>query len=418
LQTGSTLMLLRARIVLPISAPPIDDGAVLVSGDRIQSVGPWAELCAGYGGEAVDLGEVVLLPGLINAHCHLDYTDMGGQLAPTKHFSDWIKAIVALKAEWSYTNFAQSWINGAHMLLRSGTTTVVDIEAVPELLPDTHRSTPLRVISCLELLSIRSQRSGQQLVDSAAEKLRTLPVESAGLSPHAPYSTGPELLRAAAAVTRKNGWLLTAHVAESADEFEMYQKGSGPMFDWLKSQRDMSDCGQGSPVGHLARHDVLSRNFLAVHANYLAPGDAEVLARSGAGVVHCPRSHAFFRHRTFPLEELDAAGVNVCLGTDSLATVARTRGEPLALNMFSELRTFAASFPALSADRVLATATTNAAKALGREQELGRLAPGALADVIAVPFSAGNPAENVLAHRGDIAASMIRGQWVFPSART
>ena len=411
-------MLLRARIVLPISTPPIEDGAVLISGERIQAIGPWAELRGGYDGEVVDLGGVVLLPGLINAHCHLDYTDMAGQLAPAKYFSDWIKAIVALKAEWSYTEFAQSWIRGAQMLLRSGTTTVLDIEAVPELLPDALHSTPLRVISCFELLSIRSQKSGQQLVDSAAEKLRTLPVGLAGLSPHAPYSTGPEVLQAAVAVTRKNGWLLTTHVAESADEFEMYQRGSGPMFEWLKSQRDMSDCGHGSPVAHLARHDVLSRNFLAVHANYLAPGDAEILGRSGASVVHCPRSHAFFGHRAFPLKELDAAGVNICLGTDSLATVARARGEPLELNMFSELRAFAASFPALSPDRVVASATANAAKALGRENDLGNLAPGALADLITVPFSGGNPAESVLAHRGDVAASMIRGQWVFPPART
>lgn len=406
-------MLLRARIVLPISAPPIHDGAVLISGDRIEAVGAWDKLRAKEG-PVVDLGEAVLLPGFINAHCHLDYTDMAGLLPPSKHFSDWIKAIVTLKAEWSYTDFAQSWINGAHMLLRSGTTTVVDIEAVPELLPETCRSTPLRIVSCLELISIRSRKSGQQLVDAAVEKLRTLPMEQVGLSPHAPYSTSPELLRAAVVAARQNNWLMTTHVAESADEIQMFQTAAGSMFDWLKPQRDMSDCGQCSPVAHLARHDMLSPGFLAVHANYLAPGDADLLGRAGAHVVHCPRSHAFFGHREFPLRELKRAGVNMCLGTDSLATVARAHGEPLALNMFSEMRTFAATFPTVTPDQVIAMATLNAAKALGRENDLGSLKTGAVADLIAVPLSSDDAAESVLAHRGDVVASMIRGQWALP----
>lgn len=412
------MMLLRARTILPVCAPPIEDGALIVSGERIQSVGRWNDLRATFDGsakEVFDLGEVALLPGLINAHCHLDYTDMAGQLAPAKHFSDWIKAIVSRKADWSYTEFAQSWLNGAQMLLRSGTTTVVDIEAVPELSPDVIRSTPLRVISCLELLSVRSRFTPEELVENAAGKLRALPPDAVGLSPHAPYSTTPAVLRTAAEAARAHGWLLTTHVAESTDEFEMFQLGRGAMFNWLKSQRDMSDCGQCSPVAHLARAGMLSRNFLAVHANYLARGDAELLGQSGASVAHCPRSHAFFRHAAFPLEELHCAGVNVCLGTDSMATMPNSRGEPFALDMFAEMRAFAKEFPALSPEQILLAATRNGAKALGRERELGCLAAGGLADVIALPFGGGgNAVEAVLSHHGDVAASMIRGQWVIP----
>ncbi|HWN97198.1 MAG TPA: amidohydrolase family protein, partial [Methylomirabilota bacterium] len=265
-------MLVRARIVLPICAPPIEDGAIFIGGERVHAVGSWSDLRAAHRGEVVDLGNTILLPGLINAHCHLDYTDMAGQLAPTRYFSDWIKAIVALKATWSYTDFALSWLNGAKMLLRSGTTTVVNIEAVPELLPEVRESTPLRVISCLELLSVRSKRGARQMVDAAIEALRSEASGCAGLSPHAPYSTTPELLRAASKSARELGWLLTTHVAESADEFAMYQHARGAMFHWLKPQRDMSDCGDGSPVAHLARHGLLAENFLAVHANYLASG--------------------------------------------------------------------------------------------------------------------------------------------------
>jgi cytosine/adenosine deaminase-related metal-dependent hydrolase len=162
-------VILRARVVLPISQAPLENGALFISGNRIAAVGPWHKIKAHAEGEIVDLGDSILLPGLINAHCHLDYTDMAGQIARPKNFPDWIKAILALKANWSYTDFANSWLHGAKMLLESGTTTVADIEAVPELLPDTWSSTPLRVLSFLEMTSVRSGRSASEILDEAVE---------------------------------------------------------------------------------------------------------------------------------------------------------------------------------------------------------------------------------------------------------
>src|SRR5262249_11817409 len=144
-------------IVLPVSRPPIENGAVSIAGERILWVGRWSDLPASDRQQVCDLGETILLPGLINAHCHLDYTDMAGQLAPPKTFSDWIKALVALKSEWSYADFARSWLHGAKMLLRTGTTTVADVEAVPELLPEIWSATPLRVISFRELIGLKTQ---------------------------------------------------------------------------------------------------------------------------------------------------------------------------------------------------------------------------------------------------------------------
>ncbi len=405
-------MLLRARTVLPVCAPPIDDGAVRLRGERLEAVGRFAELSRAPDEEVIDLGDSILLPGLINAHCHLDYTDMAAQLAPGKHFSDWIKSIIALKAAWSYTDFALSWLHGANMLRRSGVTTVVDVESVPELLPEATAGTPLRVFSCVELLSVRGRQSAVHLIHEAVNALEALPPEVRGLSPHAPYSTSPELLRAAAIIARNNSWLLTTHVAESADEFEMYQRARGAMFDWLKPQRAMSDCDGRSPVEHLAQCDALGPNLLAIHVNFLAPGDAELLARSGTTVVHCPRGHAFFGHRPFPFAELERAGVNLCLGTDSMATMPKMRGEPLALDLFSEMRVAAKNFPALTPQRLVEMVTVNAARALGRPLELGRIASGALADLIALPrIETRDPYEAVLEHRGDVAASMVRGAW-------
>jgi cytosine/adenosine deaminase-related metal-dependent hydrolase len=191
-------MLLRSRLVLPITAPPIENGAVAISGEWIVVVGKWNDLQHGAHGEVVDLGDSILLPGFINAHCHLDYTDMAGLLPRPKVFSDWIKSIVELKAEWSYTDFALSWLNGARMLLESGVTTVVDFEAVPELLPEVWDSTPLRVISCLELISIRNPHSvASVLCETTARAKDRGNLKTLGIAPHSPYTTSRDVRREA-----------------------------------------------------------------------------------------------------------------------------------------------------------------------------------------------------------------------------
>jgi len=411
----------------------VEDGAVLVCGDRIMGVGPWSVLSVGGPSAVFDLGEVILLPGLINAHCHLDYTGLAGLIFPPKYFTDWIKAIVALKANWSYSDFAESWLRGAQMLLRSGVTTVADIEAVPELLPEAWNATPLRVISFAELISIRRRGYETELVDqTAGHFLRVLgtgtsdhpsetrgpPGERLGLSPHAPYSTSVSLLQAAAKTAREHGLPLTTHLAESEEEFEMFMYRFGPLYDWLRGQRDMSDCGLGSPVQHLERAGYLSAQPLVVHVNYLWRDDAAPLARRKVSVVHCPRSHDYFRHLLFPRQELVEAGVNVCLGTDSLASVRTTRADRTDLTMFAEMELLAERAPDLAPAAIVRMATANGAVALRRGGQLGQLTPGACADAIAIPYS-GSLNEvwaAVVHHRGPVKASMIRGQWVIPDS--
>jgi cytosine/adenosine deaminase-related metal-dependent hydrolase len=414
-------MILRSRIVLPVSQPPIEDGAVLIKGNRIASIGSWKHLRASKQGEAIDLGNSILLPGLVNAHCHLDYTDMAGKVPPQKSFTDWIKLITSAKSEWNYSEFAESWLRGARMLLRTGTTTVADFEAVPELLPEVWTATPLRVISFLELTGVRSRRKPRSILQEALERIESLSRGRcrAAVAPHAPYSTVPELLRRTAAAARRRRWPLSIHVAESTQEFEMFMNGSGEMFEWLRrNERDMSDCGVGSPVQHLERCRALSKNLLAVHVNFLAARDASLLARKKASVVHCPRSHFYFRHQKFPLRELTRARVNVCLGTDSLATVYKKPKEPVELNMFDEMRSFARAHSRLPPEKILRLATLNGALALGLDRKIGRLSKGAFADLITIPFS-GNAAdayEAVLDHRRDVSASMIDGNWAVEPA--
>ena len=382
--------LLRARLVLPVSTPPIPDGAVLISGRRVAAVGRWRDLSQHSPRPTLDLGDAILMPGLVDAHCHLDYTDMAGQLLPPKVFSDWLKVITATKAGWSYSDFARSWLHGAHMLVRTGTTTVADIEAVPQLLPEVWRATPLRVFSFLEMIIVKPDRQPSHVLQEALDRIKSLRASRcrAGLSPHAPYTTVPELLRLSARTARRRRWPLTTHVAESALEYEMFARGRGEMFDWLKrSGRDMSDCGLSSPVEHLER--------------------------CGAHVVHCPRSHSYFQHEPFPFRRLAKAGVNLCLGTDSLASVYKARRQTVELSVFEEMRAVAKAHPWLSAKRIVRLATLNGARALSLQGRVGELSANAFADLIALPF-AGRPAEAhdaILHYSGDVSASMIDGRW-------
>ena len=167
-------MILRAKIVLPVTAPPIEDGAVFVDGNKIRAVAPWKDLRPHLRKKVSDLGEVILLPGLVNAHCHLDYTDMAGELPPPKTFTDWIAAITVAKTAWSYSDYARSWLHGAHQLLKTGTTTVGDIEAMPDLLPEVWDATPLRVFSFLEMTGIKARRAPKDILREAVENIDSL----------------------------------------------------------------------------------------------------------------------------------------------------------------------------------------------------------------------------------------------------
>jgi aminodeoxyfutalosine deaminase len=412
-------VILRARTILPVSQPPIENGALVISGNRIRAVGAWPDLKPEADEKVLDLGEVILLPGLVNAHCHLDYTDMAGELPPPKTFTDWIPLITAAKSAWSYSEYAHSWLRGAHMLLKTGTTTVADIEAMPDLLPEVWDATPLRVISFLEMTGIRARRDPKEILREVVAKIDSLAHArcSAALSPHAPYSTLPALLRLAAGLARKNKLRVCTHLAESPEEFEMFMHGRGKMFDWLKrNERDNSDCGLGSPVKHFARHKMLGENLIAVHVNLLAHGDASLLGKHRVHVVHCPRSHAYFRHPPFLRERLANASVNLCLGTDSLATTRKIGKQKPGLNMFEEMRQLAVSDKTVAPAEIIRMATVNGARALGLAGQVGELAKNAAADLIAIP-AVGNSTdahEAVLAHTGNVSASMIDGRWAVP----
>ena len=416
-------MLITAPWILPVSSPAISNGGLLIDKGLVKEIFTQSQLIAlgGSGSKPrFHLPNSVILPGLVNAHCHLDYTRMAGLIPPPASFTSWIHAIQGLKREWDKTDYQTSWLEGAQASLRNGITTVCNQESRWDFLPEITTQTPLRVMSCLEIIGVSSNLGTYPKLDSAREFLHSHSAHlwNPSLSPHAPYSTTQELLELIALENRSCDSLLTMHVSESLEEWQMFTQRAGPLFDWLSSQRNMEDCDGRTPLEQVSKAGLLNQNLLAVHANYLSNPDLLRLAESGASIVHCPRSYDYFQHSEFPLNELLKQGVRVCIGTDSLATTLKDRGKTPQLNLFEEIRSLAARIPELSAEQLLRLVTIDAAKALKIDRlGIGQLVTGGVADLVALPMadsSITDPYEVTINYTGQVQACMVGGNWVHP----
>lgn len=223
----------------------------------------------------------------------------------------------------------------------------------------------------------------------------------AGLSPHAPYTASAPLYRLAAGMSRKHGWLLTTHAAESREEDEMFRWERGAMFERYRWGY------VGGAVRYLEGAGVLGKNCLLAHANFVTLEEAWLLSRAGASVVHCPRTHRFFGREAAPLKTWSRAGVNVCLGTDSAASNE-------SLDMRAEMREMARAWPGMAPREIVEMATLNGARALNCGDKLGRITSGAEADLVAVGAGdgAGDPWETVVCGETSVRFVMIGGKAV------
>ena len=440
-------MIIRARTVVTMDGAPIENGAVVVSGNRIDDspsgsspsraarlcraapagsvvdVGKFDELKTRNAGQIVDLGEQALLPGLINAHCHLDYTCLRGKIPPPKTFADWIRAINAEKARLLPKDYLSSINAGFAEAKRFGTTTIANLTAFPDLISQIHA--PIRTWWFAELIDVRAPKHANEIVDLAIESLgrtRSELVLSAaeggapwGLAPHALFTASKNLYECCEEIARRENVLLTTHLAESREEMEMFRDASGALYEFLKRiGRPMDDCGNETPLGLFMGASSPRRagcgralpQWIIAHLNELTESDFELLEESNVKfhVVHCPRSHGYFKHSQFPFEQLHSLGFNICLGTDSLASNEN-------LSLFAEMRAFQRGEPGISPDEILKMVTVNPAMALHREKMIGRIRPGFCADFMAIPC--GRDAdlfEEIVAFEGQVDWVMVNGK--------
>jgi cytosine/adenosine deaminase-related metal-dependent hydrolase len=373
-----------------MDGPPIENGAVAVSGNRIVDVGRFDDIKTRNAGNTLDLGEQILLPGLINAHCHLDYTCLRGKIPPQKSFTDWIRTINTEKATLAPKDYIASINEGFAEATRFGTTTIANLTVFPELIPQIQP--PVRTCWFAELIDIRAPERANELVDSAIESLGTAPPPGApwGLAPHALFTASKGLFRRCGEIAQREHTLATTHLAESREEMEMFRVASGPLYEFIKSiGRPMDDCGSKTPLelfldsigsGSSPNRPYLS--WIVAHLNELTESDFELLEKSNSKfhVVHCPRSHKYFGHSPFAFDRLRSFGFNICLGTDSLASNE-------SLSLFAEMRAFQKEFPSVSAEKIFQMVTVNPARALRFKNALGQIRPGFGADLIAIPCS-------------------------------
>jgi cytosine/adenosine deaminase-related metal-dependent hydrolase len=394
-----------------MDAPPIENGAVAVDENGIVGIGRADEVAWLDQGTVVDLGDVALLPGLINAHCHLDYTMMRYSISPPKSFTEWVKRINALKRSLDSDDYLESISRGFKELKRWGTTSVCNIEAFPELMPRMPEP-PIRTWWFYEMIDIRHRITTDDVVAGALSFFHSRPesLSRFGLSPHAPYTASRPLFELANACASTMTMLLTTHVAESTEETEMFRDASGALFDFMSSLgRPMQDCGRATPFSQLWNSGAISANWLLAHMNELSEDDFALLASLPKGgaphVVHCPGSHAYFQHREFQFRRLQSLGVNISIGTDSLASTN-------SLSLFDEMRRLQSNEPWMTSEEILRTVTVNPARALHRAGRLGKIAPGALADLIALPVT--GPLETIydeiVAFRDPVPWMMINGK--------
>ncbi len=381
---------LKARYVFPMLGPPIAGGIVTVAGGTIVAVGRQSSA-----GRVQDLGDVALIPGFVNAHTHLELSDLPQPLGkPGMPFAQWLGQVMGFRGRRSAGAAATAVEKGLAECRRRGVVAVGDI-VQPGWTPALAEKRGVHVTAFLELIAPTEARAAAWGQPPLEHLRGGQSGWRPGLSPHAPYTVVASLRQRAIAWAATFGVPVAFHLAESQEEIELLRGGRGPLCEFLEAQ----GIAPGPLAGGMRPLDFLRElaqapRALVIHGNYLDDDELTFLAgrRATMAVVYCPRTHAWFRHERDPLARMLALGVRVALGTDSRASAPD-------LDMLAEVRHLVAHHPGISPRTALELATGEAAQALGLEETFGRLAPGRPATMAAVALpgrAAADPYELLL----------------------
>ena len=370
-----------ARWVVPVTSPPIRDGIVAVSGGRIAYVGPRDRAPEG---EDRDLGDAALVPGLVNAHTHLELTAFRGLLEGLP-FPEWIRTLQAAKTEvLTRDRFLDAACEGIAAGLRAGITTYADTCDSGVAL-EAMRTMGVRGIMYQEVFGPHpGVAPAREAVAGLRAKLAALEGQTTerqrlGVSPHAPYTVSDELYSMVAEIELP----MAVHIAESEAETRLVRDAEGPFAAALR-KRDIPVVPRAaSPIALLERVGVLARRPLLIHAVRLEEGDADRIVRTECSVAHCPISNVTLGHGVAPVLDLLSRGVAVGLGSDSMASNNRMDILEEARTATTMQRARGGAHEALSAHRALALATIDGARALGLAERIGSLEVGKDADLAA-----------------------------------
>ncbi|HVH67896.1 MAG TPA: amidohydrolase family protein [Gemmatimonadales bacterium] len=372
------MLRISARSVHPVTAPPIEDGAVLVDDHgTIAAVGPETLVPNPPDARRLAFPDASVVPGLVNTHTHFELTHLAGK-NKQREFAVWIRAIRALKDATTPEQFDRAAERGVRAAWAAGVTCVADTGST---------GAPFAALARLGGRGIYYQEvfgpdpakcaTSMAELETALERLRPLCSDRVrlGVSPHAPYTVSEPLYRAVAGLARREELPLALHLAESRAETELVRDGGGPLAEALRARGIPVTARRCSPVQYLLQLGVLERatGWLCIHCIQVDERDIATLADAGVGVAHCPRSNRAHRHGTAPLAEFRRAGLRVGLGTDSVVSVGDS-------SLWAE-----ATAAGLAGEDALRMLTLEGARALGLEDEIGSLDVGKQADLAVFP---------------------------------
>ncbi len=363
--------------LVSMSGEDYENGELVMEQGRIVVVR--SGISESFLGITLDWSDCLILPGFVNAHCHLSLSGLHGKVVRQERFTDWIESVVAENAALSWRDRVAALHREARTLIESGVTALGDYFSHPELLVE-FQALPFRQVLFLETIGFQVA-----LAEEKARSVASLLQEHPGgvnasiqlaVAPHAPYSVSPVLFKELKKLADKMGCRVSCHVAEVAEETRFLSQGEGDFLELL-NQREAYDStweppGVG-PVRYLEQLGVL-QDIVAIHLNYLENSDLDRLAENNAHAVFCPGSTRWFGRKTWmPVKELLDRGIAVGLGTDSLASTD-------SLNFLNEIRISEKMLPELHRSEILWLATVGGSQALNIEK-LG-LEPGQPADLI------------------------------------
>jgi cytosine/adenosine deaminase-related metal-dependent hydrolase len=379
------VLVLRARWILPIAERPLLNGWCAIESGRIAAVGRGgAALPFRDDAPLADLGEMAVLPALTNAHTHLELSWMRGRIPRADHFTGWVRTMLRARRDQPPPDDAviASAEEAIRELRASGTGLVGDVSNTLATVVPLRQST-LGGVVFHELLRLAAA-DADAVLEQGLDAVRRCGASSrvpVSLAPHAPYSVSPRLFQGIRAAQECTPFLpSTVHLAESPEEVELLASGDGP---WRELLQDLGawdpswTVPRTDPVSYLDQMKVLNPRLLAVHGVQMDDAALGRLKSRGTTLVTCPRSNAFVGVGHPPVERFYRSGVQMAVGTDSLASNDD-------LNLFAELAALRRLAPSVPAASLLESATINGARALGFESETGTIEPGRDASLIAV----------------------------------
>jgi cytosine/adenosine deaminase-related metal-dependent hydrolase len=373
-----------------------------VAGEKILAVEPLGQRAAD-----LDFGDAIIVPGLINAHTHLDLTGLRDKTPPGPDFQNWLARVIDHRRNTPPEQIAADIHAGIQENVRHGTTLLGDIAGQGRSWEQLAQA-PIRSVVFYELLGLTERRSQQALADLTAWLRMRNPGPNCrlGLSAHAPYSARASLIADSRRLAERGGLAWSTHLAETRGELELMSRHTGPFVPFLEKLGVWEPEGLISDTEAILALSTGRSPVLLAHCNYLAVPDK---LPANSTVVYCPRTHAAFSHEPHPFGQLLEKGIRVALGTDSLASNPD-------LDLLGEARFLRQRFPDLTGIQLLRMATLSGAEALGWERETGSLEPGKSADFVVLPgpglAAELDPHEAVLASDSPVQAVFSRGQCI------